>query len=184
MEQIKTLKSKKFAGFTLIEILVAIAVLGIAVASATRIFFANISAKRKTNSLALIRQSGDYTLLTIAAIIKNSKGIVEDTYPCLPSMPKLEVLNPDGSTSVFSCTGDTDGDCVSNIGSEVIAVDGNCLTGADFSLNTCSFSCDQSAIVGKPMVITVNFALTKGTPVSILDYATQSFNTTVSLRNY
>jgi len=185
MEQLNLKKS----GFTLIETLAVVGILGLVVVTSVSIFFLTLKSKRKSSSLTDIKQSGDYVLSIMSQMMRNAKQVSGACTTGDPGMSSIDILNPDGQTTTFTCQGHSLG-CLSALSpaSERIASNSalprlDCLTADDVKLSNCGFSCDNSQS-GKPTVITIKFTLEKGDISDILGYASHSFQTTVSLRNY
>ena len=65
-------------GFTLIELIVSIGILGLVVAAAVNMFFSTMKSSKKTDNLLALRQNGDYVLNTIKSRVYNA-----DTISCL-----------------------------------------------------------------------------------------------------
>ena len=167
MEQIKQFSIKK--GFTVVEMLVSIAILGLVVVSATSIFFVTLKAKNKIKSAMAIKQKGSYALMIMARTIKGAKEVVA----CLGN--RITVVDYDGDQTVFTCD-QTNGRILNN-GDILVAVD-DLVNG---QLTGCSFGWDQTV---EPNVVTISFTLTAGASETSLDYARQDFQETVSLRKY
>jgi len=150
----------------MIELLVAVGILGLVMVAATNLFFISIKSKRKTESITSIKQSGNYAIQIMSMMIRNAKNIGIGA-SC--STTQITITNPDNQTTNFVCNTTTN-----KIASNSADLISNYVTGCNFSCNTLS----------KPNVVTINFTLTIGNPTDILGYATQQFKTTVSLRNY
>lgn len=155
-------------GLTLIEMLVVVSLVSLVGVMGTRFLFSTLRANRKSESLARIKQSGDYAIKIMAREIRNAQ--VVDT--CGLSMSSISL---DGAATVFTC----------NNVQGYIEKDGASLTtgGSDIALNSCSFSCDLGT-GGSPDSVTISFTLQKA-PVGIIEErVTMNFSTKVSLRTY
>jgi prepilin-type N-terminal cleavage/methylation domain-containing protein len=169
-------------GFTLIEILVVVGLLGIIMVTVTNIFFSGLKAKRKTDSINVIKQSGSYAMGVMSKMIKNA---TEAT--CSADQKSITITNYDETTTTFWYEGSHG--CSSQVESKRIALDSSvdaddtCLTADNLYLSDYSFSCNDDSI-GNPPTVTINFTLSNGTLSDIIGYASEHFTTTVSLRNY
>lgn len=153
-------------GFTMIELLVTIGILGLVMVAATNLFFISLKSKNKTESITSIKQSGNYAIQIMSMMIRNAKNLTCD------DTTQIIITNPDNQTTTFSCTAaaDDSGRIASNSAKLVSNY-----------VKSCNFSCD---LTSNPNVATIDFTLAKGEATDILSYATQQFKTTVSLRNY
>lgn len=160
-------------GFTIIELLVAIAIFGIAIVAATNLYFTSLKTKKRTESLYTVRQTGDYALSVMVNMIRNARSIESACNG--ESSSTITITNPDFGQTEFSCSGNQ------------ISSNSAALTPlpSDFSIQGCSsaFICNNNQ-QGQPPVITINFTLIKGTIAEPLGYASHNFKTTVSLRSY
>jgi prepilin-type N-terminal cleavage/methylation domain-containing protein len=156
---------QKKQGFTLVELMIAISLLGMIVASFVGIFFANIKSEQKAQNLSKIKQSGDYAVSVIRRMIRNAEDI-----DCSSTPNQVEVTNPDGGQTVFACDG-----C-----SNMIASNSACLVSSTMEQSNCSFVCNTAE---KPNTVQIDFTLSNGQTDALLR-AEQDFSALVSLRNY
>lgn len=157
-------------GFSLVELLVVVALLGGLAVATSRVFFANLRGSEKTQEIIQLRQAGDQALLTIKNTIRNAREV-----ECGPGNTSIRVVRRDPSktglgspqtiTNTFTCFStlqmSTDGGTVD-------------LTPANLELRSCSFSCS-----GSPVNVAINFSLRDPETLRELN-----FSSTVSLRNF
>ena len=166
---------KKQKGFTLVELLVAIGILGVVGGIATIILFTTLRSASKSDIMREVKQNGDYAISVMERMIRNATG-VEST--CLGSGTSLTINNPDGRTTTFSLGG------TSNIQiASVSALGTGFLTNEKVAATGLNFTCSRTP--GKPDVVSINFTLSQpGTPTRPEERALINFQTTVSLRTY
>lgn len=179
----------RIAGFTLVEILVVVGILGIIVVVASSIFFTTLRSSGKTKVLTTVKQNGDYTLSVMERLIRDSEEVVvnSDGQTCQAGMNKIKVKRWDGTTVEFACLnkGTVDGQVASNSAR---------LTSSEVKVDTCSFDCgcpvaypDCTSQGAKfyPKTVTIKFTLSQiAATVRPEEQATINFQTTVSTRNY
>ena len=159
-------KQNKY-GFTLIELLVSVAILGLVVLVSTNLFLTSLAGRRKTRSLAAIKQSGNYVLSVMSLIIRNSQQV-----NC-PSGSRIDIVDQEGTSATFECGSAS---CPNGI-----EYNGSCLISENLDSGSCTFICDNSQI---PPVVTISFALSRGDSGDIFGYSHQEFKKIISLRTY
>lgn len=168
----KTLNSR---GFTLIEMLVVVAIVGIVATISTQIVLSLIRSNNKTNVQNEVRQNGSYTIDLMERDIRAATEASSNT------SKDLTLANPDGSSSVYTCA-------LKQAGSNgFINRNSNPLLNTDLStgvaVSACSFTIAPNS---NPQLITVNFTLTQAANSATRSDLTvsQTFETSVSLRTY
>lgn len=167
-------------GFTLIEILVVMGILGIIVSLVIGMFFWVLKGSAKSQAIAEIRQNGNYALNVMERMIRSAQSL--DDY----SGSSLTITNPDGGVTVFSC-GDSNGNSISDIASTSADLNTSVpLIGDGVEVQNCnSFFQVVSPTGGGPETVEINFTLSQAnSPVKIEDRASAVFQTTVVLRNF
>lgn len=151
-------------GFTLIEVLVVIFLLGVVMAIGVNLFFSILKGGSKAEIVKEVKQNGDYAISVMERMTRNAQSA-----SCSDSS-SVTIKNPDGWTTTFVCE---DGRIASNSGTY--------LTSESVTATGCTFSCGGTT----PEVVTISFTLSqKGTPVRVEERATANFQTKVSLRTY
>lgn len=199
--QISTVKK----GFSLIELLVVMAILGGLAVAMSRIFFANLRGTEKTQRLLELRQAGDQAILLMKKKIRVSREVDASILNCSPGASGDTIMtvsrDPEATsfastatiTTEFSCITDdrgTPGDLTDDVDrlrmTEVQVSTGTTLVESDITpeyltVVECStpdsiFTCEQA--VGNPAKVTVDFTLQNE------DNDTMNFSSAVSLRNF
>ncbi len=167
------IKRKKELGFTLIEIVVVVGVLGIIVIFGASLFFTILRSSTKTRILAEVKQNGNFAMGVMERMIRNAKRIEGGG-------ASITIVNPDNGVTVFSCE---------DIGGELkLASNSASLVAEDkVRVNDCAgvFSVTFGEAGLNPDKVTIDFTLLQsGTPTRVEEQASINFRTKITLRNY
>jgi len=183
------------AGFTLMEIIVVVALLGLVGMMAVNIFFTSLRAGTKAELLKEIKQNGDFAISTMERMIRNAEDI-EEVFPWVcdgSNRPNITIRNPDYGKTTFSC------------GNQIASISATpysplpltptptpvttYLTSSELFVgpynSECYFTCRTST--STPEAVTIYFVLHQSSgpiPARPEERASATFETTVSLRNY
>jgi prepilin-type N-terminal cleavage/methylation domain-containing protein len=162
-------------GYTLLEVMVATAVIGVLAVVATNLFFSVSRGGTKVQVTAEVNQNGQIVLGTMERLIRNSLTV---TSACDgEAAGSLTVVDRYARNIVFSCenVGGTDSYIASNSAR---------LTAENVRVTACSFTCTQDPGGFRPPLVEIDFTL--GQKKAGLPGETESgrFKTQVSLRNY
>lgn len=168
------------AGFTLIEILAAIAVLAVVGTVMVGIIFSALRGANKSDSQIALAQNGSIAISQISRIIRGSSGVQSGTV-CTPDATDITELS---SIDIRTLSGDTVTLACVDLPSGTIASNGASLIDDTMvAVTACSFNCIQRDTFSQP-VITASFTLMKKNANNQVENSTsQSFQTTVSARN-
>jgi len=161
-------------GFTLIEIMIVVVILGIIVVIGSGAFFSILRGSTKTKTLQMVKQNGDYAISVMERMIRNARILI---YPTTDStVASITIENPDGGETVFSCESDR----------ATISSNGASLLSNEVKVSDCNiFEVTVGQPEVKPATVKINFNLTQ---VEITnrpeEQAEVNFQTTVTLRNY
>jgi prepilin-type N-terminal cleavage/methylation domain-containing protein len=176
--RVKKKKLLKNNGFTLIEVLVVMALLATVAVIISNMFFTTFRSSTKTKSLTTVKQNGDYTLSVMERLIRGSKEVMSSCPEVPPEAPAVTnnitigMLN--GDEIVFSC----------DLENKLIASNGANLTSNKVKLDSCSFEC-RSGGEFYPQIVTIDFTLSQaGETAGEEEQAKIDFKTTVVTRNY
>jgi len=170
------MKAKNCLGFTLIEMMVVVALFSVIALMAVNIFFITLRTGVKAELVKEIKQNGDYAVSTMERMIRNAREIHSDTTCDGSSQSSIKIVNPDYLTTEFSCG--------SQIASQS-AVATTYLTSSELTvdLSSCFFTCQRP--VSNPETVTISFTLSQtGTPDRPEEIASATFQTAISLRSH
>jgi len=157
-------------GYTLIELVVVAALIGIIGVVSVSLFLTSLSGGGKSSGTNEVRANGDYAITQIERMIRNAIRIEG---ACTQDMTSLSLLNSDGNTTTFSTL---DGRVASN--SAYLTSSSSQVSGA------IDFDCEQS-VDGAPGLVTVSFILNKANALTNRFESVQvEFSTSVQLRTY
>lgn len=178
---------RKSEGFTLVELLIVVILLGIIGSMIGSILFASLRGSSKTAVLQLVRQNGNYAISQMAKTMRNAKNfngvkvnIVDDyitdcTQSGTTQYKYVKVTDFTNSPVTFSCM------------SPSPSINGLPLINtASVTMDSCSFTCSQNSIV-EPPNITFNLTLYQlggGVTAFAEKNASLSFQTSISIRNF
>lgn len=180
--KIKNKKWKFQAGFTLLEILVVMTVVGLLGSMIVVIFFNSLRSSNKSNAVIQLRQNGNYALTQITNVVRFAKKVgAPICYDINPSAGKtLTVTSVDDVSTTYTCPPNASGTLTFSNGTTTSPLfDKNVIKVA-----ACAFTCQQESLVTPP-VIGINFLLTTGANTNASETtASLPFSTTITLRNY
>ena len=163
-------------GYTLLELMIATAVIGILAIVATNLFFSVSRGGTQVQVTAEVNQNGEVVLGTLERIIRNSTGV---TSTCTgEAVESLTVSDRYGRTIAFSCE---------NVGEDTgyIASNSARLTSENVAVSACGFTCTQDPEGFRPPLIEIDFSLRQAEGGALKgETSQQQFKTSVSLRNY
>lgn len=170
---------KKNNGFTLIETLVVIFLMGIILVGGGGLFFNIMKGASKAEVEKEVKQNGNYAMAIMERMIKNSREVTV----CPSSNDSLTIKNIDGGLTTF--LGDN-GKIASFSGTSTLY-----LTGDNVAVSSLSFVCiyEPTGIIDLKNIRRVEIGFTLkpkgGTPEAPPEtYAEIDFQTSVSLRNF
>jgi len=180
-------------GYTLIELLITIAILATVGTIMVSILFSTFRSSNKSQSISDLRQNGNYALSQMAGSIAFAKSfdggwvdqgdtpITDCTIPGAPQYNYLQVTsfnNVKPATTVYSCIDP-------NTSLPTVASNGAALLDTtNIAVTNCYFTCSQPDL-SSPPTIDINFTLTKTNGGSLSENAASiPFETSVTIRNY
>ncbi len=176
-------------GFTLVELLAVIMVIGVVGGVTGAILISSLIGSNKTNSLDNVRQNGNYALLQVSKAIEFSRNfygvstdgvnyITDCTQPQVSPTPTptqynyVKIVSSNGQSVVFSCGANT-----------IASNSASLLDVSSVATTACFFSCSQDNLI-LPPTIGFNFSLSSSKGGNFVENNTSvSFSTSVTLRN-
>ena len=161
-------------GFTLIEMMIVVSLLGIIAVIGSGAFFSILRGSTKTKTLQMVKQNGDYAISVMERMIRNARVLTSPT--ANSTVTSITIKNPDGKETTFSCGGTP----------ATIASNGASLLSSEVKVDNCNIfevAVGQPEI--RPAVVKINFNLSpEVSSTRPEEQATVNFQTTVTLRNY
>ena len=169
-------------GFTLIELMVSLAIFAIVGILLTEVFTSSIRMSARGEVSHTVKQNGDMVLNTLSRMIQNAKHIVSSCDGTAAS--SISLMNPDGGVSTIGCV--KDGNALLRIASSSATTD--YLTSTEVTLpgSACDavelFICSQTA--NQSPSIKISFSLLpSNSTTEEMTQLTGTFETTVIVRN-
>lgn len=163
-------------GFSVIEMLVVIALLGIISAIVTQVLVISVRSNLKAEIQKEVKQNGDYAMAIMERAIRNATDV--DVGGCNVSSNHVTITNPDATNTTFTCN---------NAPKKIISSSGG---GVDLTNNrvawntTCTFRviCPTPPI--RPKYVYINFTLTQaGVTADPNSSASLPYQSTIELRS-
>ena len=167
-------KSFLSRGYTLLELVVSIGIIGILAVSATALFFSAIRGGGKVDVATEVKQNGQHALNTIEQITRNALDV-----NCLGVPDSVTLTARDGNDVTFSCQDIGSGGYIASTSATLVR-----LTSQEVEVTACSFSCDEDVDNLRGPLIGVSFTVTQaGTAGDVSESASVDFATTVQIRS-
>lgn len=190
MSNVKSQKSKVQRGFTLVELLISIVIIGTFGTIGVNILASTFRGSSKTDVINKVRENGNYAISEMSRKIKYAKTFngarvnalsawTCDIVPAPPVQYKdVQITLFDGTITIFSCQGDS---LTSN---GVLLMDTSSPAGSVMlSPGTCFFTCQKESSFDTP-TIGINFTLNARATAGVVEkQASIPFKTSIKARN-
>ncbi|MBI3379591.1 type II secretion system protein, partial [Candidatus Gottesmanbacteria bacterium] len=93
---------KSLRGFTLVELLVIVALVGMIGVITSQVFIIGFRSAGKGEIVKEVKQNGDYAMSVMETMVRNAADISPDQV-CNANSTSLSIINPDGYTTTFDC---------------------------------------------------------------------------------
>ncbi|MFZ5932781.1 MAG: PulJ/GspJ family protein [Patescibacteria group bacterium] len=162
-------KSKN--AFSLIEILLVVAIFAILGVLISRVILTTLKGSNRSDSLVRVRENLDYALAVMERQIRNSESVVACPNP---DPLRVDYRDTDGVSTYFSCV---------NVRSNGYIASGSArLTSDEVNITSCSFSCSPAS--GRtPPSVTINLSA-KDVFAQGIEQAQVTATTKIFLRTY
>lgn len=147
-------------GFTLVELLVVVALVGIIGIITTQVFIIGFKSQGKGEIVKEVKQNGDYAISVIETMVENAADFSADQV-CNQDGKTLSIVNQDSFTTVFDCSALTS---ISSVSATIPGVTptGIPLTSNKVTLSACNFRVVCPTPPLSPKYVFVDFTLTQG----------------------
>lgn len=170
---------KSQQGFTILELIVMIGILGVIAVSSMNIFLRSAVSTTKNASIRQVKQAGDYAITQFENDLRGAKAIVENSLGqvCQNDMSEIAFETTDDNTHTWSFDASTDTD-------NGVFFDNQQLLDSDIRLTSFDLDCSQTVETNTTFVNMV-FTLQKGDSSvnTTQEMAQTQFSTKVTLRN-
>jgi type II secretory pathway pseudopilin PulG len=133
----------KDLGFSIVEVLIMIAIFAVLVTLTTQSIILSIRGSRKAEAITRVEQNIDYAFEVMERNLHNAKSI-----SCSGTPPSVEYEDQDENIVTFSCQGLTGAD-------SYIASASSRLTSEEVYIDVCSFTCTPE-IAGVPPSVSID----------------------------
>lgn len=168
----------KINGFTLIEMIVVVAILGIILVTLSSTLFSILSGSSKSEVANIVKQNGEYVISVIDQTVRGGRDIVVS-----PDGSSITVVNPDGNgtTTQIACVADRFE--LTKTSSPTIS--DQRITSDKVAVSDCNVFTSIDTIDNNPPGVSVNFELSQSAVAGkASEQSRQRFQTTVFLRVY
>ncbi len=164
-------------GFTLIEILIVVSLIGVMSIAITQVFMSILRSQSKGEIIKGVKQNGDYAYSVMESMIRNAQEVTDPT-SCGSQVDEISIKNPDDYITRFYCTSGAVSLVASQSGTSNFF-----LTNSDVDASACHFivNCPPTS----PKYVWMTFTLSQANAAAgVAETATETFEGIVSLRNY
>lgn len=176
---------RKGAGFTLLEMVVSLAIIALVALVLSQVFVATLRTNTKTELLKDVKQNGELAIESMVRMLQHAQSVTSTCSETGTSASSVTFVNPDGGTTTLGCVLDgtvTRLASTSAEGAVYLTSDDVTMGGASCLGATLRFTCFGGT--GVPSSVTISFQLAQsGTPGQAFESSSESFQTTATMRN-
>jgi prepilin-type N-terminal cleavage/methylation domain-containing protein len=167
-------------GYSLIELLVVITLIGIISTIIFQMFMLTLHYQVKSEVIKEVKQNGDYASSIMETMIRNASDI--SSAGCNINQGSITFTNADGFTTTFACTGTIASTSAYPNPTPAVSVN---LTGPKVAASNCNFRVVCPTPPLSPKYVFISFTLSQVNPTgSVEQKAAIDYQSTVSLRTY
>lgn len=181
-----TLGARRYSsGYSLIELLIVITLVGIIGAITFQVFIIGLRARWKSEVIKEVKQNGDYITTVVEAMVRNANDISQAQCNDIPSS-SLTLVNQDGYTTTFDCDPATQifaSNSATMFPTPTVSMR---LSSANVEVSNCTFRivCPTPPLSPKYMFLNFTLSQAGGSELPMEKLSTFDYQTTVSLRGY
>lgn len=174
-------------GFTLLEMVVALAIIALLSTVLSSVFISILRTNTKTERLKDVKQNGEIALESMVRMLQGARQVTTSCESTGTVVRSLSIVNSDGGTTTLECVSDGQSFRIASTSAQSTVY----LTSGNVTLGGTS-SCDQSTLAftcfvasGVPSSVMISFSLSQtGLPTGqAYESSGETFQTTASLRN-
>ena len=183
--------AKTNRGFTLLETLITITIIGGVGVLITQVFFTTTRVNTKSEIIKEVKQNGQFALDVMTRTIRNAEEVDSVCSPGGTSHESLQITNKNGDTTVYGCVYDASEGITRIASTSGLSARSDFITSQNVTIggtNSCDasvslrFTCTENS--GGFKIVRIDFTLAqKGTPPDQFEKASEAFATSVTLRN-
>lgn len=177
---INLLKSSS-RGYSIIELVVAIGILGVIAIASTNLFLRTAVGSSRDNTTRLIKQNGDYAITLIESSLRGALRLAPDS-DCSSDMNQIHLVNSQNQVESWYFLPGTQGNGAILYSEPSEGIEQETLVDSRLSILELDVSCSQDEFSGVTR-INVSFELTTGNSDRQSEVGTELFQTSVTLRN-
>lgn len=171
--------------FTLIEILVSVAIIAVLASVVTQSLFTTVRTNTKSEISKDVKQSGDFAIDTLARTIQNARQVTSACEIDGTGSTEITIMGNDGGLTTMGCVQDGSATRIASVsaaGTSYLTGNSTTLGGDICAASSLQFKC--TGVPGLPQKVEISFNLAQlGTPVDQFEKASGSFSSTTVLRN-
>lgn len=169
-------------GFSLIELLVVVVLIGIIGTITTQVFILGFRSQGKSEVLKEVKQNGDYAMSVMESLVRNAADVPRTS--CNTSSTTFSIVGADGFTTTFLCSSNQIASQSSGMPVPTPTVTFP-LTGTRVEISSCTFRVVCPTPPFGPKYIFINFTVSQaGSGLPVDQTASLDYQSTVSLRKY
>lgn len=176
---------RRGAGFTLIEMIVSVAIIAVVGVALSQVFIATLRTNTKTELFKDVKQNAELALETMVRMIQNAKEVTSSCSIAGTNSTSITIVSEDDGETTFGCFLDGTNTRIASQsaqGTSYLTSSNVSLGGDSCAGSTLAFTCFGAA--GIPTSITISFDLAQvGTPQQAFEQASESFQTSATMRN-
>jgi prepilin-type N-terminal cleavage/methylation domain-containing protein len=163
-------------GYSLIELLVVMALFGLLMLIATQSLVLTLRSTNKSESLGKVRESVEFAVSVMERNIRNAKNIDVCPNPPVGTTQMLTFKNQDGSNGGYSCIP------VGAPGNFALVGPDGSMTGPEIKITACSVSCKPNP--GVPPSVNIKITAEDNTGLTGAENSQVTSETNIFLRQY
>lgn len=169
-------------GFSLIELLVVIVLIGIIGTISTQVFILGFRSQGKSEILKEVKQNGDYAMSVVESFVRNASDIPRSS--CNTNSNSFSIIAADGFTTTFVCSNAVIASQSSGFPIPTPTITSP-LTGSKVEVSSCTFRVVCPTPPLAPKYVFINFRISQaGSGLPVDQTASLDYQSTVSLRKY
>lgn len=158
------------AGFSIIELMVGIAVVALLMTVSVSMFLSTMTGASKDRAIQLVKQNGDFVTSRLETDLRGAKSVLS----CTSAMDSVEYLDFDSNAYIWTIDNSND----------KITLNGESVLSNYVTANSFVAECKKDSLSGNTLIkFSFELSYQRGTNSHPAESYTESFESTVALRN-